>query len=214
MKLIKYVIILIIPCLFSCNGNSNKADKSNDETTENSNNLSDADMRAADSIAAVQAMLAEENAGGEKINAFLDEYFSKHTNSFDNDIQRKKAGKELHALLKEKLKSDPNFLSDIPVELSSMDKAQSSDGKGYKYLISFNRSSLSRTGNYYISFKIITTLSEQDAANLKDNSKYYVKGDFVDFSEKKEFKIGLNVFKDKEIEIGGIFLKNPTVTPV
>ena len=39
-------------------------------------------------------MLEEGNADGEKINAFLDAYISRHPNCFNNDIQRKKAGKE------------------------------------------------------------------------------------------------------------------------
>lgn len=152
------------------------------------------------------------NRGGQKINAVLDEYFTKYPNRFDNDIQREKAGKELHSILKEQLKNNPDFLSDIAVEFASIDKVKSSDNKGYKYLVSFSRSSLNNTGNYAISFKIITSLNEEDASKLKDNNKYYVKGDFIDLAEKKSLGVRLNTFDEKTIEIGGVFLKNPIIT--
>lgn len=201
MKIIRSAILLIIPCFIACNGNSSKVVKTEDE------------IRYADSIAALDEMLEEMSQSGQKINTVLEEYFAKYPNSFDNDIQREKAGKDLHSILKEYLKNNPAFLSDIPVEFVSIDKAKSSDNNGYKYLVSFTRSSLIRTGNYAISFRIITSLNEEEASKLKDNNEYYIKGDFVDFAEKKTLSIGLNVFAEKEIEIGGIFLKNPTVTP-
>lgn len=199
MKITKIAILLIIPCFISCSGNSSKTVKSKE------------DILKADSIAAVHAMLQEMSRGGQQINTVLDEYFTKCPNSFDNDIQREKAGKELHSILKEQLKNNPDFLSDIPVEFASIDKVKSSDNKGYKYLVSFSRSSLTNTGNYAISFKIITSLNEEDASKLKDNSKYYVKGDFIDLTEKKSISIRLNAFDEKTIEIGGVFLKNPTI---
>lgn len=200
MKITKIAILLIIPYFISCSGNPSKTVKSEEENLK------------ADSIAAVHAILEEMSRGGQQINAVLDEYFTKYPNSFDNDIQREKAGKELHSILKEQLKSNPDFLSDIPVEFASIDKVKSSDNKGYKYLVSFYRSSLTNTGNYAISFKIITSLSEEDASKLKDNSKYYVKGDFIDLAEKKSISISLDVFDEKAIEIGGVFLKNPIIT--
>lgn len=61
------------------------------KTTQSNN--ADYDIRLNDSIAAVNAMLEEGNADGEKINAFLDAYISRHPNCFNNDIQRKKQEK-------------------------------------------------------------------------------------------------------------------------
>ena len=108
MKITKFVtILLIIPCLISCYGNKSS------KTTQSNN--ADYDIRLNDSIAAVNAMLEEGNADGEKINAFLDAYMSKHPNCFNNDIQRKKAGKELRSLLEKELENSPDFLSDIAV---------------------------------------------------------------------------------------------------
>lgn len=205
MRITRIAILLIIPCFISCNANSSQTAKS--ETVK-----SKEDILKEDSIAAVDEMLQEMIRGGQQINAVLDEYFTKCPNSFDNDIQRKKAGKELHSILKEQLKNNPGFLSDIPVEFASMDKVKSSDNKGYKYLVSFYRSMITKTGNYAISFKIITSLSEEDASKLKDHSKYYIKGDFIDLAEKESVSIELDIFDDKTIKIGGIFLKNPTIT--
>ena len=75
MKITKFVtILLIIPCLISCYGNKSS------KTTQSNN--ADYDIRLNDSIAAVNAMLEEGNADGEKINAFLDAYMSKHPNCF------------------------------------------------------------------------------------------------------------------------------------
>lgn len=202
MRITKAAILLIIPCFISCNGsNSSKTVKSEE------------DILKEDSIAAVHAILQEMSEGGQKINAVFDEYFTEHPNSFNNDIQREKAGKELHSILKEQLKNNPDFLSDIAVEFASIDKVKSSDNTGYKYLVSFNRSSLNNTGNYAISFKIITSLNEEEASKLKDNHKYYVTGDFIDLAEKKTVEVRLNTFDEKTIEIGGIFLKNPIITP-
>ena len=135
MNITKFAtILLIIPCLISCYGNKSS------KTTQSNN--ADYDIRLNDSIAAVNAMLEEGNADGEKINAFLDAYISRHPNCFNNDIQRKKAGKELRSLLEKELENNPDFLSDIAVKFASMDKVKSTDNKGYKYLISFTCSSL------------------------------------------------------------------------
>ena len=204
MKITKSALIFIIPGLISCYGNASKTTNSNDTNY---------DILYNDSIAAVEDMLREGEEYGEKINAFLNEYISKHPDCFNNNIQREKAGKELHSLLKEKFESDPDFISDIPVEFAAIKKAKSSDNKGYKYLTSFTCSSLYRTGKYNISFSIITALSEEEASKLIDNNKYNIKGNFVDFSEKKSIKIGINTFDEKTIEIGGIFLKEPVITP-
>ena len=138
---------------------------------------------------------------------------SKHPNCFNNDIQRKKAGKELRSLLEKELENSPDFLSDIAVKFASMDKVKSTDNKGYKYLISFTCSSLQKTGKYNISFRIITALDEEEASNLIDNQKYYIQGKFISLSEKESINIRLDVFDDKTIEIGSIFIKEPIVTP-
>lgn len=204
MNIAKYPIFLIMLCLISCQSNSSKKEKSSDINY---------DTRYTDSIAALEEILQEEKKDGEKINAFLDEYFSKHPNCFDNNIQREKAGKELRSLLMKELKNNPDFLSDIAVKFSSLDKVNSSDRKGYKYLISFNCSSLFSTGKYNISFRIITAVDEQKASNLKDNNKYYVKGEFINLSKKESIKLRLDTFDDKTIEIGDIFIKDPSITP-
>ena len=206
MRITRFVLILAIPFAISCNRNSSKIAKSDD--------IND-DIRYTDSIAAVEDLLMEKSREGEKINAFLDEYISKNPNWFNNTIQREKTGKELRALLEKKLKETPDFLSDIPVEFASIDKVKSTDNKGYKYLISFTRSSLDKTGKYYISFRIITAVDEEEkASSLIDNNKYYLKGEFIDFSEKKSFKISTGIFDTEVIEIGSIFIKNPVITPV
>lgn len=88
-----------------------------------------------------------------------------------------------------------------------------SHNKGYKYLISFTCSSLQKTGKYNISFRIITALDEEEASNLIDNQKYYIQGKFISLSEKESINIRLDVFDDKTIEIGSIFIKEPIVTP-
>ena len=106
-----------------------------------------------------------------------------------------------------------DFLSDIAVRFASMDKVKSTDNKGYKYLISFTCSSLQKTGKYNISFRIITALDEEEASNLIDNQKYYIQGKFISLSEKESINIRLDVFDDKTIEIGSIFIKEPIVTP-
>ena len=166
MNITKFAtILLIIPCLISCYGNKSS------KTTQSNN--ADYDIRLNDSIAAVNAMLEEGNADGEKINAFLDAYISRHPNCFNNDIQRKKAGKELRSLLEKELENNPDFLSDIAVKFASMDKVKSTDNKGYKYLISFTCSSLQKTGKYNISFRIITALDEEEASNLIDTEVLY-----------------------------------------
>ena len=60
MKITKFVtILLIIPCLISCYGNKSS------KTTQSNN--ADYDIRLNDSIAAVNAMLEEGNADGEKM---------------------------------------------------------------------------------------------------------------------------------------------------
>ena len=206
MNITKFAtILLIIPCLISCYGNKSS------KTTQSNN--ADYDIRLNDSIAAVNARLEEGNADGEKINAFLDAYISRHPNCFNNDIQRKKAGKELRSLLEKELENNPDFLSDIAVKFASMDKVKSTDNKGYKYLISFTCSSLQKTGKYNISFRIITALDEEEASNLIDNQKYYIQGKFISLSEKESINIRLDVFDDKTIEIGSIFIKEPIVTP-
>lgn len=204
MKIAKLVFIFAIPCMVSCSGNSSKVVKCEDVSN---------DIRFADSIAAVEDLLMINSREGEKINAFLDEYISQHPDWFNNNIQREKTGKELHSLLKKKLKETPDFLSDIPVEFVSIDKVKSNDNTGYKYLVSFSRSVLDQTGNYYLSFKIITAVGEMQALNLIDNNKYYIQGEFIDFSEKKSFKIRKGVFDNEEIEIGSIFIKDPVITP-
>ena len=126
---------------------------------------------------------------------------------------KEKAGKELRSLLEKELENNPDFLSDIAVKFASMDKVKSTDNKGYKYLISFTCSSLQKTGKYNISFRIITALDEEEASNLIDNQKYYIQGKFISLSEKESINIRLDVFDDKTIEIGSIFIKEPIVTP-
>lgn len=212
MRITRIAILLIIPCFISCNSNSPQTAKLKairSQTVKSETVKSRESILKADSIAAV---LQEMLRGGRQITVVLDEYFTKCPNCFDNDIQKEKACKELHSILKEQLKKNPGFLSDIPVEFVFMNKVKSSDNKGYKYLASFYRNTSIYTGNYAISFKIITSLSEEDASKLKDYSKYYIKGDFIDFAEKKLVRIGVDMFDKKTIEIGEIFLKNPTIT--
>lgn len=203
MKIIRLAFLLIIPCFISCYEKTSKTAKSND---------TDYDVSYNDSMAAVEALVGDREADGKNINAFLDEYISKHPNCFNNDIQREKTGKELHPLLKEKLKNNPSFLFDIPVKFAKIQKVKASDNKGYKYLTTFTCSSLRRTGKYNISFTIITALSEEVAATLIDDKEYYIKGSFLDFTEKKSFTIS-KFFDDETIEIGGIFLKDPFIIP-
>lgn len=205
MNITKYSIILTILCLTSCYSNTPKKEKSSSNLNYNTHYI--------DSIAALENMLLGKKENGKYINAFLDEYFSKHPNCFDNSIQRKKAGKELRSLLITKLKDNPDFLSDIAVKFTLLIEGNSTDNRGNKYLTTFERRSFTSTGKYNISFRIITALNEQEASKLIDNNKYYIKGKFVKLSKKESIDLSVYVGDKKTIEIGDIFIKDPSISP-
>lgn len=118
------------------------------------------------------------------LSELLDDFLGKNWESFNNEVTRKKMAKNLLEQLGQKLKENPDFISDIPVQFTNlMDK-----GNG-KYIVKFEHSQYNNcpdiSTGFKVAFRIFSVINEEAANKLVDKRLYYIKGKYRGLVEDK-----------------------------
>lgn len=130
------------------------------------------------------------------LSEFLDDFLGKNWENFDNEVARKKMAKNLLEQLGQKLKENPDFISDIPVQFTElMDK-----GNG-KYIVKFEHSQYNNcpeiSAGFKVSFRIFSVVNEDVANKLVDKRLYCIKGKYRGLVEDKIQLPSGNYFYDR-----------------
>ena len=115
-----------------------------------------------------------------EIILFLSDFVAKNPNLGQNDVVNKQIADSFKILLSENLNMNKELLNSIPLQLSEV--REYADGKYSVNLKHYYTDIYEKDGiKFDLNFNVIGLIDAALVNNIRNNSKYYIRGNFIDF---------------------------------